>query len=587
MGVFATRNVGLTGPVTIPESAQYFVKAERFKGTLTNPNGYIPAEIGDEYLNTITGAEWQKISDNYGKTGWVVGVGGSSVTTIYATDIAYGATGDYSGDMTTAGTGTDNRALIQAALDAAHVQGASYGDTTKGSNWRVVLPRGKYYISAPTDGSPSLKVPLGVVFDFSEAELHLQIPPRTYTANGITEPNPDWCGIYVGPMAGLILGKMQTKHGQDQTYGGNWYGMHLDAVRVVESDLSYITGGNRGHHIFNFRGAGIRYVASINAWLESVSVASCCYGVVMGYYGTAFNYTRYRTGGTNSESVSTSLWIDKCNFVNMYKMGVRVGVANDWKTPALGSLEEVNIAYLLNGGPIVITNSGFENVNHDSVFAYSQSSLIVENCRFEEVGDIGGGFINASGVISGSAAVKFFLVKGCTFGITGARNIFKASYTGPLTTGVCNPRNLTFLSSTDVAPVLENVYVNNTASSDCQWVHGSVNVTRLPILINPKAAASTQMQRTSTYMKSIIVPNGGGRIWSIATVGILADQTPNGALTTFTFSNGFTRQKPERILVDGQILEETDVAGTNWTWQAGTTDVLFAVAPTKKVRAFF
>src|SRR5437762_2079370 len=77
------------------------------------------------------------------------------IKTIYATDPAYGAVGDYSGTQNTAGTGIDNRAAIQAALDAAYTQGpGGVNDTINGQWHRVVLPNGKYWISARTDGLP-------------------------------------------------------------------------------------------------------------------------------------------------------------------------------------------------------------------------------------------------------------------------------------------------------------------------------------------------------------------------------------------------------------------------------------------------
>jgi hypothetical protein len=60
-------------------------------------------------------------------------------------------------------------------------------------------------------------------------------------------------------------------------------------------------------------------------------------------------------------------------------------------------------------------------------------------------------------------------------------------------------------------------------------------------------------------------------------------------LKEFTYINGPTASslKPRSILVDGQMLEATDVGGTNWTWNSSTAIASLTVAPTKNIRAFF
>lgn len=508
-------------------------------------------------------------------------------TTIYATDPQFGAVGDYSGDMTTAGSGTDNRAAIQAALDAAHTAGASFGDVLKGSSHRVVLTKGKYYISARSDGMPSLRVPLKVDFDFGEAELHFQLPLRNYTNNGITEPNPAWCGILVGQMAGLKIGRMLSIWGQDPTYGGTWYGMTLDAIRVQESDISWIRGDGNPHQIFNFRGAGIRYIACWNAFVSDLSIANTAYGIVMSYFGNAFSaYTRYR-GTNDAENVSVNLWASRCSFLNIYRTGIYTGAGGDWHNPgspsvASGGLEEhVVDGRAQNGGPISVTQCAFENVAFGAIRAYgSVPSLFVTDCRMEECDDA----TTSVGVIYGNGPVK---VDGLHFGSTGLRSITLANYNSANSSVTCVPMLLVRCDGVDTSPLLQNVFVANTANNSSKLVSLSA-LARLPTIINYRTSSAAQMQGTGSDVQNIIFENDGGRIWSISTVGIAPTETVNGSNTTFTFPNGSTRQKPKTLRQDGLYLQETNSDGsTNWSWDSGTTTVTTSTAPTKDLRAFY
>lgn len=617
----------LTGPDAPPITVDNMASQERIKGN-GSPNGVFPGTIGQEYVDLDTRVIWVKTSDSGATTGWqetdAVSAGEfeerldgidtdiasveaalealdtatikkTTIPTIYATDSEYGAVGDYSGHMTLAGTGTDNRAAIQAALDAAHFGQSSYESVITGTAWRVVLPKGKYYISAPTDGSPSLRVPSKVHFDYSEAELFFEIPLRNYTANGITEPNPAWCGILLGAMGGLTLGRAQIIWGRDQTYGGQWYGMTLDCIRVQESDGSRIVGGRINHHIFNFRGAGIRYIACINQYLSDVSIANCCYGVVMGYFGTAFSaavtagyMTRYRTGGTAAENVSTNLHINKCMITNIYRTAIFIGAAGDWNNPAsasvfYGGLEQPNGAYAAQGGPISISDCSFENIAYGILYGNASiGALYMTRNRSEECGDN----TISLGVIYGNALV--LNIKDLTWGGTGTRSVTKASYTGANTSGVLAPTTFVRNDGVNCAPVIENVFISNPAGG-CAFYRKSANA-RLPIVVNYRCNAPTQMQLTDSGVYNIIYKNSGHGIESLSTTGLAPNgtsETANGVRTTFTFADGFTKVKPDRIVVDGLILYSVDDGGTNWTWNSTTGVVTFTVAPVRSVRAFF
>jgi hypothetical protein len=440
--------------------------------------------------------------------------------TIVVTDAAYGAVGDYTGNQNTAGIGTDNRAAIQAALNAAYTQGSSVGDTTTNTSYVVKIPQGKYYISASPDGTPSLVVPLKVQLDFSEAELFFDKPLLGDFGHGILEPNPLWCGILVGQMGGLVIGKMQMIFGQDLTYGGAWYGMSLDAVRVQESDISWIRGADKEINIFNFgRGAGIRYIGCWNANSRDLNISACCWGIIMSYFGTAFSgYTRYR-GTSQSESVSTSLWIHNVHFTNIYKKAIYVGVNGDYHAPAdvtatsgtapnnyeIGGFEVVTFDRLTNGGPISIHQCAFENVAEEIVNVTSQSGLFITDIRMEECG-----MFPALGQIYAST-VRTFKLDGCTLINAGTRQVYHAHYTGPLAQIVTNPSAFVRVDATNVSPRLVNIYCNNQASNACQLVNGTVNVTRQPVIENYRTESATQMQGTNSFMP-IAPDNDGGRV---------------------------------------------------------------------------
>lgn len=70
MGVFALRETGLGGPAPVDE-VPFYASNQKFKGT-GNPNGRVPGRIGDEFIDTDDGTEWQKVADDLMKTGWIV-----------------------------------------------------------------------------------------------------------------------------------------------------------------------------------------------------------------------------------------------------------------------------------------------------------------------------------------------------------------------------------------------------------------------------------------------------------------------------------------------------------------------------------
>jgi hypothetical protein len=510
-----------------------------------------------------------------------------NITTIYVTDPIYGAAGDYNGTQNTAGTGTDDRSAIQAALDAAYTPGSGgHSDLTHSVSKLVKAPNGKYYISARPDGLPSLSVPPGVTLDLSEAELHFDRPPLTYNSN--TAPNPLFCGILLGPLAHIILGKVIMKPDQDQTYGGTWYGMNIDAIRVQESDTSYIIGAGKDNLIIGWRGAGVRHIGCLNSFVSNIKFWANCFGIVQSYFGTAYDgsvtgsgYTRYR-GNTIPEGVSVALYVSHCTFLNLYKKGVLVGVDGDYHTPAGGGFEVVTTSKIA-GGPVSLNQCSFENIGEEVAYVQSDGGFFMSDIRIERSGWLG----NGSGTIFAAnvASVKLDKVTWQQQGGT----CYLASYTAPLALVTPNPGVFLRCNATDVSPTLQNVFIFNNANLGCQLVEGDNNITRLPTTFNYRTASSNQMQGTNAnYMQGLIIENDGGRIWSVSTVGLRPVEAVNGSRTAFTFLNGFTRQKPQRIRADGLVLDATNSDGTtNWTWDTGTKTVTMSVAPTKDLRAYF
>jgi hypothetical protein len=533
---------------------------------------------GTSAVATNTNSVFQASGISTGR--WVrITASTKNIPTIYVTDPQFGAVGDYGGAQNTIGSGTDNRAAIQAALDAAYTQGVGgIDDLTGGNSYRVVVPKGKYYISARSDGLPSLSVPLKVELDFSEAELHFDIPPTNDFGHGILEPNPLWCAIKMGNMAGLKVGKLELLP-KDLTYGGGWYGLHMDAIRVQEADISWIKGAGREHYILGFtRGAAIRYIACLNSFVSDLNLASDSFGIVSSYFGTAYSgYTRYR-GTSTAESVSVALWVHNVSFVNIFKKGIMVGVDGDYHTPAAGGFENVT-AGKTGGGPVSVVQCPFENIGEEVVYNQAIGGFYMSDIRIERSGWQGSG---SATIISANS--QSFSLKNVTWYQQGG-TCLQASYTGPLATITPNPGVFARLSSTDISPELDNVMIDNTASSSCQLINGTPGITRLPTIINFRANAATQMQGTNSYMP-VAPPNGGGGIWSVSTVGLSPLETPNGSITNFSFVSGFTPKIPSRLQIDGAMWNGTNANGSvNWVWD--TTNLHTMTIPLKDVRAFF
>lgn len=168
--------------------------------------------------------------------------------------LAHGAVPDYTGRYHAPGEGTDSRAGIQAALDAASdVAGTDYYGYIGRRSTTVTLPPGQYLVSA-TGEDASLVVPPGCVLDASAATLYFDYPDA---------PATSWCGIRVGQYGQLVVGKLYPS-GRTAPPDGE---LVYDAVRLVQTDDNSRIIGYGDSEIRGWQGAAIR---GVGAWLVYV-----------------------------------------------------------------------------------------------------------------------------------------------------------------------------------------------------------------------------------------------------------------------------------------------------------------------------
>jgi hypothetical protein len=279
-----------------------------------------------------------------------------------------GARGDYTGRPGTAGTGTDNRAMIQAALNAASNRNdPTYYGYLSIKNGTVKLPSGDYYISAPVGGGASLVVPPRVTFDTSDATLYFDFP-MSATAT--------WCGIQVGQYAQLIVGRLYSKAGSTAPDSALVY----DAVRLWQTDNNTRVIGYKDSEISGFQGAGIRGVGAWISNIRGIRFTGLKYGYIASNYGdgTLGGMLSNPSGGGTSRT-HTDLRFTDCQFVNISNGGL-VGVVQG----NAGNINNPNTT--LSGLTIGMVGCIFESIGAFAMninYAYTVSLF---DCAFEEVG---------------------------------------------------------------------------------------------------------------------------------------------------------------------------------------------------------
>jgi hypothetical protein len=349
------------------------------------------------------------------------------LTTILPT--VQGAVGDYTGRAGTAGSGTDDRAFIQAALNAASNRNdATYYGYLSIKNGTVKLPPGDYYISALGSGEPSLVVPPRVTFDTSDATLFFDFP---------ASPTNHWCGIQVTQYGQLIVGRLYSTTGSTAPDSALVY----DAVRLWQTDNNTRVVGYKDSEIGGFQGAGIRGVGAWIIYVKGIRFSGLKYGYVASNYGDGtLGGTLSNPSGGGTNRAHTDLRFTDCHFVNISNggfLGVVQGNAGNINNPDT----------TLSGLTLGLTGCIFESIGALAMNINYAYTVTLTDCAFEEVG-------------STTAMVRMDTVR--NFTAIGTRvNLGGRTVPGPSGNTTCQPAAMFNLASVQ-AFTIDGMYFHNT-----------------------------------------------------------------------------------------------------------------------------
>jgi len=293
--------------------------------------------------------------------------------------VARGAVGDYTGRIGVVGTGTDSRAAIQAAIDAASDLAASdYYAYLQRRSYVVELPAGNYILTANAFGTPSIVVKAGVVFDCSRASIFTDYPSA---AGG------KWSAIKVEQYGNVILGKLANSKRVPAPDGRHIY----DGVRVVCTDNQSRVMGYKDSEINGYQGAAVRGIASWITHVQGIRFVSCSYSYIASnvsdggaFYGITVRSTS--GSGTVTNRVHTDLFIRDCQFVNNSRGGI-LGVVQ-------GTADHPNDPdYSQSGFQLYVDYSIFENIGARALQIYNAFVVKLRDVGIEEVGESGGGMM--------------------------------------------------------------------------------------------------------------------------------------------------------------------------------------------------
>lgn len=287
--------------------------------------------------------------------------------------------GDYTGRWGTVGTGTDDRAAIQAKLNAAGQAAGTYQwSELVRRGIKYTLPAGVYIITAPSDGSPSLTIPEGVTADFSQAMIFFDYPAA---ATG------GWSAILVKNSGNLVVPYFMGPSGRVTAPGApgtsNTNRLY-DGVRVLGSNnaTTRITAVGASE-IKGFQGASIR---SIGGWVtryDGPIVLSSDHGYIASNW-PATNVYGYAHGTALPGIIGGVRLHTDAYFDGPYFNGSRAGgylgvVSGDPTTPH-------ELDYSRSGGHQVYFKSTI--FEHFAAYAVRMTGGLVSftDCAFEEVG---------------------------------------------------------------------------------------------------------------------------------------------------------------------------------------------------------
>ena len=276
----------------------------------------------------------------------------------------------------------DSRQAIQDALnEAANGGERTYWAFLEQRGGHVKMAPGTYYLSAPESGNPSLVIPRGVTFDFSEANLVFAYP---------SSPTTNWSAILFKSQSGLVLGRMST-------FGNAPDSAHVyDAIRVWHTDNYNRITGTPHAKISSFRGAVIRTLGAYVVWAENFRAAFCSHGIIHGESnglvpaGTA-PYD-WPTSGVGGEAVGparrpTDLWVKNAQFD-----GIR---GNVFVVGAVGSVDNPNgikgdaptdPTDTVTGGNLHLDTVLVEGCPARVIRARHLSQIVTRDLHIEEVG---------------------------------------------------------------------------------------------------------------------------------------------------------------------------------------------------------
>ena len=280
--------------------------------------------------------------------------------------VGRGARADYTGRLGTSGAGTDSRAGIQAALDAASdVDGVGYFDYVTRRSTTVTLPPGHYLISA-SESDASLVVPPGVVLDAAAATLYFDYPKSARSS---------WCGIRVGQAGQLRLGKLYPSG----RTGPPDPELVYDAVRLVQTDDNSRVIGYGDSVISGWQGAAIRGVGAWLVYVKGLRIADNAYGYVASTTGDGT--LGYEVAQVADKAVRdhTDLRLQDCYFVNLTHGGVVGAVRGTAGSLLAGDHQSLSLTVGLSG-------CAFENIPGYALDITSAMVVTAWDCAFEDVG---------------------------------------------------------------------------------------------------------------------------------------------------------------------------------------------------------
>lgn len=349
-----------------------------------------------------------------------------------AAAVATSVTADYTGRYGTAGTGTDNRAAIQAALNAATDGGSGGGYYAFNSrrSTTVKLPAGHYVLTAPASGA-TLTIPTGVTLDLTDATLYFDYPASA-TAN--------WCGIQIGQYGQLHLGKLYPSGRTilpDAT-------LVYDAVRLVQTDDNSRVIGYADSEIKGWSGgAGIRGVGAWISYIKGLRISEGAYGYVASNVGTGLGYT-LSVPDSATARWHTDLRIADCHFVNLSN-GPFLGAVQG-NTGNINTVDYTGLSLTAGFRGCVFEQCGAP------VQVFSAMTATFTDCGFEELGRAGTGMIALDNV-------DVVTLMGCRVNLHGA------TVPGPSGNVTAAPDYVITVASTDFITIDGlNLYNSSQAS---------------------------------------------------------------------------------------------------------------------------